>query len=97
MSDLSVRLIDDRERDYWDSNVKKLPNCHPLNAYGWSKIREIDSWHANYLIAEKNNRIIAGLPLLEKRIPFSGLCIFYAPRGPIWDSGYPEAIKAMMT
>lgn len=96
MSTLNIRTIDETERDYWDRNVKEMTNCHPLNAFGWSNIRKIDQWGPMYVVAEKDQKIYAALPLLEKRIPLTGLRIFYAPRGPVWDDNHPETLDMLM-
>ena len=37
---LKVEKIGDSERNRWDSEIAKFPMAHPLNAFGWGKVRQ---------------------------------------------------------
>lgn len=93
---VSIFKVDRANRDYWDREVSKFENAHPLNAYGWGPVRSIDGWSALYLMAKRDTTITGAILLLIKRIPLTGLCIMYAPRGPVYELDDHETLKAIM-
>lgn len=97
MEKITVREILENEKDYWDENVQKFENVHPLNAYDWGKVREVDGWKSIYLVAERSGRFAGALLLLVKRLPFLPWRIFYGPKGPICGLDDRETIGAIHT
>ena len=70
-----------------------LTSVHPLNAFGWGKVRAVDGWSPTYLMAKKGDSITGAIMLLTKRIPLTGLSIMYAPRGPVFSLDDKETLK----
>jgi peptidoglycan pentaglycine glycine transferase (the first glycine) len=93
---VSVCEIDERDRDYWDKNVSNFKNAHPLNAFGWGKVRAIDGWSPSYLMAREGDLVTGAVMVLTKPIPFTGLSIMYAPRGPLLNPSDKETLKALL-
>ena len=93
---ISVIEINESDRNYWDREIAKFENVHPLNAFGWGKVRSIDGWSPTYLMAKKGDSITGAVMLLTKRIPLIGLSIMYAPRGPVYDLHDNETLKTLL-
>lgn len=93
---VEVTKSDEVERFLWDQLVAAFPLAHPLNAYGWGKVREIDGWKPSYLIAKKGDAVKGMVMLLNKKIPYTGLSIMYAPKGPICEPEDNETLKALV-
>lgn len=82
---VSVVEIDEGHRDYWDREVSKFEIVHPLNAFGWGKVRSVDGWTPTYLMAKKEEEVTGAIMILTKYIPGLGLSFTYAPKGPVYD------------
>ena len=93
---ISIIEIDESKRDYWDKEISKFESIHPLNAFGWGKVRSIDGWSPTYLMAKRGDSITGAIMLLTKRIPLIRLSIMYAPRGPIYDFHDNETLKTLL-
>lgn len=93
---LHVKKISDQERDFWDQSIVKFPHAHPLNAYGWGMVRKIDGWEPSYFVALEGDVVKGMVMVLHKRIPWTGLSIMYAPKGPVCDPEDIETIKALI-
>jgi lipid II:glycine glycyltransferase (peptidoglycan interpeptide bridge formation enzyme) len=91
-----VKEIFDPERDYWDTEIKKFECVHPLDAYGWGKVRAIDGWTSTYLMARKGDLLTGAVMILTKPIPFTGFSTMYAPRGPLFNPSDKETLKALL-
>ena len=93
---LQVSKISDSERDFWDQAVAGFSLAHPLNAYGWGKVREIDGWEPSYFIARDEDSVKGLIMVLHKKIPWTGFSIMYAPKGPLCEPEDGETIKALL-
>jgi lipid II:glycine glycyltransferase (peptidoglycan interpeptide bridge formation enzyme) len=93
---LSIVEIDESNRDYWDKEISKFETVHPLNAFGWGKVRAIDGWSPTYLMAKRGESVIGAVMILTKRIPLCGLSIMYAPRGPVFNLSDKETLRALL-
>ena len=93
---ISVVEIDGSRRNYWDEEVTKFENVHPLNAFGWGRVRAIDGWSSTYLLARKGDIITGAVMILTKYLPLKCFSIMYAPRGPVFDPSDTETLKALL-
>jgi len=87
---LSVEEIEEGKRDYWDKKVAEFKSIHPLNAFGWGKVRAVDGWEPTYLMAKAGDVVVGAIMLLTKRILLTNLSIMYAPRGPLLDDPFDK-------
>lgn len=69
---------------------------HPLNAFGWGKVRCVDGWDPTYYVATKNDVVTGMMMVLSKQIPCTGLSIVYAPKGPVWDGTDQESLEKLL-
>ena len=93
---LRVVEIHDRERDVWDEAAVHFSHCHPLNAYGWGKVREIDGWQPSYYLAKEGDMPKGLMMVLVKKIPCTGLSIMYAPKGPLCNVADRDTLQALL-
>jgi peptidoglycan pentaglycine glycine transferase (the first glycine) len=94
---LQVLTINDQERDLWDKEIARFNMVHPLNAFGWGKVRYVDGWEPTYYIAKDDDVVTGMMMVLTKIIPFTGLSIMYAPKGPVWEPSDQNTLKALLT
>lgn len=93
---LRVVEIQDGERELWDEAAVHFAHAHPLNAYGWGKVREIDGWQPFYYLAKEGDMPMGLMMVLIKKIPWIGLSIMYAPKGPLCNISDQETLKALL-
>ncbi|MDP2644069.1 MAG: peptidoglycan bridge formation glycyltransferase FemA/FemB family protein [Desulfobacterales bacterium] len=92
----TIEQMDVCNRDYWDQEIVKFKTVHPLNAYGWGKVRAIDGWTAICLMAKKDGVVTGAAMVLTKSIPLTPFSIMYIPRGPVFDLSDRETLKALL-
>ncbi|MDD5134874.1 MAG: peptidoglycan bridge formation glycyltransferase FemA/FemB family protein [Phycisphaerae bacterium] len=93
---VAVTTIGDEHRSYWDREVAMLEMCHPLNAFGWGKVRSADGWIPTYILAKRKSVVTGAAILLTKPIPFTPFSILYMPRGPVCSLSDRETIGAII-
>ena len=93
---VTIRRIDERDRDLWDREVSQLETAHPLNAFGWGKVRAIDGWKPICFIANKGGQVTGAIMALTKSIPLMGFSVMYAPRGPVFNIHDKLTLKALL-
>ncbi|RPI73464.1 MAG: peptidoglycan bridge formation glycyltransferase FemA/FemB family protein, partial [Desulfobacteraceae bacterium] len=94
--ELTVREIDASQREYWDREVAQFENVHPLNAFGWGQVRAVDGWSPAYYMAKRGQTVTGAIMVLTKQIPFCGLSIMYAPRGPVFRPSDRQTLKVLL-
>jgi peptidoglycan pentaglycine glycine transferase (the first glycine) len=91
-----VTTIGDENRSYWDREVAKLEMCHPLNAFGWGKVRHADDWIPTYWMAKRDGVVCGAAILLIKAIPFMPFSFLYMPKSPVCSLSDQETIFAIL-
>jgi peptidoglycan pentaglycine glycine transferase (the first glycine) len=92
-----VEEIKEPRREFWDAVVAGFEVVHPLNAFGWGKVREVDGWRPTYLIAKRGDMISGAIMILTKSIPGTRFSLMYAPKGPVWNPSDSETLNVLMT
>lgn len=95
---MEVIILGENEREYWDVEISRFAMVHPLNAFGWGKVRAVDGWQPNYYMVRDGQKVSAMMMVLKKRLPFLGFSIMYAPKGPVWNpcDGH-DSLKALFS
>jgi len=65
--------------------VAASPRCSILQSYEWGQLKEKFGWKPIRIVLEEGEKLIAGISILKREIPFIRHSLFYAPRGPIID------------
>ena len=95
VGEVTVRQISEAEKEYWNECVQRFDHVHPLNAFEWGEVRNIDGWQPIRLVAERSGRFSGALLLLVKKIPLVPYRIFYGPKGPVCGPEDRETIHAI--
>ncbi len=83
---LTCTLIDHRDeagRDRYDHFVEQSEKGNFTQTFEWGKIKEKTGWQAIRLLIQEEGVDVGAISVLKRRIPKTGRCIFYAPRGPV--------------
>ncbi|MBC7074594.1 MAG: peptidoglycan bridge formation glycyltransferase FemA/FemB family protein [Syntrophomonadaceae bacterium] len=83
----TTRIIDNKEKDRYNSFISSHPKGHFLQLWEWGQVKKSTGWDPLPLILEENGEIRGALLILKRRIPVPVInkCIFYSPRGPVVD------------
>lgn len=91
-----ARLIEENEKHLFDSFMDRHPKGHVLQTWGWGELKSKTGWHPWRLVLEKDGEIVAGISILERKIPVIGIPIFYASRGPVLDLDDTELFDTLL-
>jgi lipid II:glycine glycyltransferase (peptidoglycan interpeptide bridge formation enzyme) len=96
---LTVEELPHNDAEQWNRLAATFDFSHPLNAYGWGRVREVDGWKPSYLIVRGHAPGEArGLfMVLTKKIPWTGLSIMYAQKGPLCDPHDEETLSLVVS
>lgn len=93
----TARWIDEGEHARFDSFLALHPKGHVLQTWEWGEIKSRTGWRPWRLILEEDGEIVAGVSVLERKLPIIGIPIFYASRGPVLDWENEELFNAVLT
>ncbi|MDI6731289.1 MAG: peptidoglycan bridge formation glycyltransferase FemA/FemB family protein [Candidatus Margulisbacteria bacterium] len=80
---MKSKIITFAEKELWNQFASSQPDPQVLQSYEWGELKAQFGWQPVRLAIEDNSRIIAGISLLKREIPYLKHSFFYAPRGPI--------------
>ncbi len=96
----AIRTIEITEPGRWNDLVLALPNCELRQGYEWGEIQRNGGSVPYRFAVMRDDRCIATVQLLAKRMRRLNDFVLYAPRGPLLDwgdggawSGVIEAVK----
>ncbi len=78
-----IITITEKDRHAWNEFVARHKLCHYAQSYEWGELKRAEGWNPIRLGVEASGKIVAGVAMLEKKLPLIGKSIFYAPRGPL--------------
>lgn len=79
------RIITFPEKNLWNDFVANSPESPILQSFEWGELKSHFGWQPIRIAIEDNEKIVAGISILKREIPFTGHSLFYAPRGPLID------------
>lgn len=75
------------EQDEWDDYVLEN-NGHPLQLWGWGTTKALHGWKVERLFAyDMDKKVVGGVQVLIRPLPWPFKALAYVPRGPIIDAG----------
>lgn len=80
--------IEETDKDLFNRFICSSDKPHFLQSYEWGELKSITGWEPLRLLAWRDERPLAAISLLKRRLPLYsclGRSIMYAPRGPIFD------------
>jgi peptidoglycan pentaglycine glycine transferase (the first glycine) len=94
---MKTRLITYPDREIWDDFVSGSPTSPILQSFEWGEFKAKFGWKPIRIAVEDKGKIIAGISILKRQIPFAGCSIFYAPRGPIVDFSDRKLLECLLS
>ncbi|WP_206811234.1 lipid II:glycine glycyltransferase FemX [Paradesulfitobacterium ferrireducens] len=80
-----AKWLKDSERGRFNAFLARHPKGHVLQTWEWGEIKSRTGWTPWRLVLEEEGEIVAAASILERRLPFINIPIFYASRGPVLD------------
>lgn len=82
---MKARIITCAEREKWNEFVAQTTKCPVLQSFEWGELKGRFGWQPIRLAIEEDDKIVAGISILKKEVPYIRHALFYAPRGPVID------------
>ena len=93
--DDSIEATTTVDAQEWDRFLESVPDSHHLQSSLWAELKSPSGWQASRLALRENNKIVAGLQILQR--PLSKFGRFgYAPRGPVFAGEDPRLPPRLM-
>jgi peptidoglycan pentaglycine glycine transferase (the first glycine) len=80
----------------WDAFVAASPMGHFMQSYAWGEFQAAAGWRVDRLAMQIDGRIVSAASLMSRGVPVIGPRIFYAPRGPVFESGHSSVRKTFL-
>jgi lipid II:glycine glycyltransferase (peptidoglycan interpeptide bridge formation enzyme) len=93
---MNSKIITYPERERWNDFVANSPNSSILQSYEWGELKSYFGWKPIRIVLEEEGKILAGISILKREIPFIMHSLFYAPRGPIIDFSNKDLLHNLM-
>lgn len=94
---MQVREVPDTDKQLWNEFVAASPIGDLLQSFEWGELkRRSGGWEPIRLAVEDNGRIVGAVSILKRRLPHTGKCIFYAPRGPVCDFSDQRVLETLL-
>lgn len=93
---MQSKLITYAERDQWNDFVAASSTSPVLQSFEWGELKAKFGWIPIRLALTDNDKIVAGVSMLKREIPYLKHSIFYAPRGPVIDFSNREVFELLL-
>ncbi len=93
---MKARLITYPEREIWNNFVAQSSESPILQSFEWGELKSNFGWQPIRIAIEDQGKIIAGVSILKREIPYIRHSLFYAPRGPIVDLSNRELLEFLL-
>ena len=80
---MKIRHITYPEREIWNRFIAQTPSSSILQSFEWGELKSKFGWQPIRIAVEDQGKIIAGISILKRQIPYIRHSLFYAPRGPL--------------
>jgi Uncharacterized protein involved in methicillin resistance len=89
-------LETEEEFSTWNDFVASTRECPIIQSYEWGEFKRISGWVPIRIAVFENGRIVGGISMQKRGIPYIGKCLIYAPRGPVIDVKKREYFSVLM-
>ncbi|OGC23311.1 hypothetical protein A2291_06590 [candidate division WOR-1 bacterium RIFOXYB2_FULL_42_35] len=93
---MQSRLITYPDRKLWNDFVANSSECPVLQSFEWGELKSQFGWQPIRIAMEDQGKIVAGISILKREIPYIKHSIFYAPRGPVVDFGNRQLLGFLL-
>ncbi len=85
------------EFNEWNNFLASTQECPIIQSVEWGEFKKISGWQPIRIAVFDDNRIIGGISILKRKIPFIVKSLFYAPRGPVLDFHNEDVFYRLIT
>ncbi len=89
-------LLGDDDRERYDEFVAACEYGNFLQSWEWGELKATTGWVPYRIAVEEEGRICAAVQILSRPVPGMRKCLFYSPRGPLYDLRRPELFEAIL-
>jgi lipid II:glycine glycyltransferase (peptidoglycan interpeptide bridge formation enzyme) len=93
---MEARVATDADRERYNAFVAASPLADVLQAWEWGEVKRRSGWTPKRFLVEDGGAIVAASQVLGRRPVKPAPPLLYAPRGPVFDAGSPEALDALV-
>jgi len=93
---MKSRLITYSDRDAWNNFVASSPESPILQSFEWGEFKSKFGWQPMRIVVEDDGKMVAGISILRREIPYLKYSLFYAPRGPVVDFNNPKLLGFLL-
>lgn len=93
---MNKALLEDGEREAWNSFVASHPAGHILQSWEWGDFKARGGWRPLRLALLDGNRIRAAAQVLVRTLPYGLGRLAYVPKGPVLDYSRPKEVRQML-
>jgi peptidoglycan pentaglycine glycine transferase (the first glycine) len=79
---MGFRMVPIEDAQLFDQFMAGTPNGHIFQSFAWGEVKK-PQWEPLRVILEEEGQIVAAASILKRKIPMTGKCLFYLPRGPV--------------
>ncbi|MDD5382689.1 MAG: peptidoglycan bridge formation glycyltransferase FemA/FemB family protein [Candidatus Margulisbacteria bacterium] len=94
---MKSRLITFAEKDRWNDFAANHQESPVLQSFEWGELKANFGWQPLRIAIEDQGKIVAGISILKREIPYVRHSIFYAPRGPLVDFSNRELLESLLS
>lgn len=93
---MKARVATDADRERYNGFVASSPMADVLQAWEWGEVKRRSGWTPKRFLVEDAGAIVAAAQVLGRRPVRPAPPLLYAPRGPVFDAGTPDALDALV-
>lgn len=93
---MKIKHITYPERDAWNHFVASFSSSPVLQSFEWGELKARFGWQPLRIAVEDGGRLIAGISILKRKVPYIGNSLFYAPRGPVMNLYNRELLEFLL-
>lgn len=73
------------DKKTWNDFISQFDDPAILQSWEWGDLKSLHGWSPIRVAVYDNDKIVAAISILKRKLPYSNLNLFYAPRGPVLD------------
>jgi lipid II:glycine glycyltransferase (peptidoglycan interpeptide bridge formation enzyme) len=90
-------IVTEEHRGDWNRFIAQSPCGDVLQCWEWGELKSRTDWSPLHLATMDQGRITAAALVLKRRLPRTGRCLFYCPRGPVVDYSSAQDVEGIFS
>lgn len=89
------KILTKEEYSIYEEFVEKSPKGHFMQSVKWHNMKK--EWKGEVIVSVDNKgKVVGGMSVLIRKVPYINMSIMYAPRGPVCDVYNKEVMKDLV-